>query len=112
MHDIIEIPVSDIVFRSDLYPRLETNPLTVQKYAEDLDVLPPIEINQKSELIDGWHRWTAHIKRERSTIRAFVTHTASDAELRELAIERNASHGLQLSQSDKKALARKIYSAT
>lgn len=52
--------VSDITFREDLYPRIETSAITVQKYAEDLDVLPPIEINQNNELIDGWHRWTAH----------------------------------------------------
>ena len=39
--------ITEIVFREDLYPRLE--------YAEVIDVLPPIEINQHNELIDGWH---------------------------------------------------------
>ena len=38
----------------------ETSAVTVQKYAEDLSVLPPVEVNQRHELIDGWHRWTAH----------------------------------------------------
>ena len=56
--------VSEIVFRSDLYPRIASDPLTVQKYAEDLSVLPPIEVNQHNEIIDGWHRWTAHKKAE------------------------------------------------
>jgi len=51
--NIKEIAVSEVVFREDLYPRLETSALTVQKYAEDLDVLPPIEVNQHNELIDG-----------------------------------------------------------
>lgn len=105
------IKVADIVFRDDLYPRIETSAATVQKYAEDLSVLPPIEVNQHNELIDGWHRWTAHKKREAKTILAVITETKSDAELLELAIERNATHGLQLSNADKKQMAVRIYNA-
>jgi len=107
-----EILVSEVVFREDLYPRIETSATTVQKYAEDLDVLPPAEVNQYKELIDGWHRWTAHKKRGAEKIRVVITETKSDAELLELAIERNALHGLQLSQADKKAMAQRIYNAT
>lgn len=106
------LPVDAVVFREDLYPRIETSAVTVQKYAEDLTVLPPIEVNQHNELIDGWHRWTAHKKAKAETIPVKVTKTASEAEFLELAIERNAAHGLQLSQGDKKDMARKIYSAT
>jgi len=108
----VRIALDKVVFRNDLYPRIETSATTVQKYAEDLDVLPPIEVNQKNELIDGWHRWTAHKKAKTPDIAVTVTKTASDAELLELAIERNATHGLQLSQDDKRDMARKIYAAT
>lgn len=104
--------VSEIVFRSDLYPRIASDPLTVQKYAEDLSVLPSIEINQHNEIIDGWHRWTAHKKVEAETIAVVVTVTESDAHLLELAIERNAAFGLQLSNDDKQAMARRIYHVT
>ena len=110
--EAINIAVADIVFREDLYPRIDHSAVTVQKYAEDLDVLPPIEVNQHKELIDGWHRWTAHKKAEAETIRVVVTETTSDAVLLELAIERNATHGLQLSQEDKRDMARKIYGIT
>lgn len=106
------VKVSEIVFRDDLYPRIQTSAVTVQKYAEDLDVLPPIEVNQHNELIDGWHRWTAHKKAEADTIPVVVTVTESDSELLELAIERNAAHGLQLSQEDKRDMARRIYGMT
>jgi transcriptional regulator with XRE-family HTH domain len=112
MHESVSLPVDSIIFREDCYPRIRQSPETVQKYAEDLEVLPPIEVNQHHELIDGWHRWTAHRKRESTEIRATVTKTQNDAELLELAIERNASHGLQLSQDDKRDVARKIYSST
>lgn len=107
----MEIAVSDVVFRGDLYPRIETSAVTVQKYAEDLSVLPDVEVNQRNELIDGWHRWTAHKKAGADRIRVKVTQTTSDAHLLELAIERNATHGLQLSQADKKKMAVRIYNA-
>jgi ParB-like chromosome segregation protein Spo0J len=109
MHNIL---VSDVIFRKDIYPRIETSAVTVQKYADDLDSLPPIEVNQHNEIIDGWHRWTAHKKNECENIRVVVTQTQSDAHLLELAIERNATHGLQLSQEDKRSMARKIYHIT
>ena len=107
-----DLAVDAVVFREDLYPRIETSAITVQKYAEDLDVLPPIELNQKNELIDGWHRWTAHRKAKAETIRTTITKTKGDGELLELAIQRNATHGLQLSQGDKRDMARRIYAAT
>ena len=109
---VMKIAVADVVFREDLYPRIETSAVTVQKYAEDLSVLPPIKVNQQNELIDGWHRWTAHKKNGIEMIEAEVIKTKSDAELLEKAIETNATHGLQLSQADKRDMARKIYHIT
>ena len=106
------IPVADVVYRKDLYPRIKQNAETVQKYAASLDVLPPIEVNQRLELIDGWHRWTAHKKAEADTIAVVITETRSDVHLLELAISRNAKHGLQLSESDKEEMARRIYGDT
>jgi len=107
-----KIKVSGVIFREDLYPRIDTDAATVQKYAESLEVLPPIEVNQHKELIDGWHRWTAYKKNNIDEIEVIVTETRSDAHLLELAIERNATHGLQLSQEDKRSMARKIYHIT
>jgi ParB-like chromosome segregation protein Spo0J len=110
--NIVEIDVSAVVFRKDLYPRIDHNATTVQQYAADLDVLPPIEVNQRFELIDGWHRWTAHKKVEAQKIKAIVHQTESDGEFLELAIEANARHGLQLSLRDKQDMARLIYNMT
>ena len=107
-----EIGVSEVKFREDLYPRIETNARKVQEYAEDLSVLPPIEVNQHGELIDGWHRWTAHKKVGAENIRITITETQSDIQLLELAIRRNASWGLQLSRDDKRDMARKLYHMT
>lgn len=106
---VFSIAVADVVFREDLYPRLETIPELVQEYAEHLEQLPPIELNQRNELIDGWHRWTAHRKVGAETIKFFCTETKSDAELRELAAKRNSAHGHQMSQEDKRAWVRRQY---
>jgi hypothetical protein len=53
------------------------------KYSKDptdLSNMSLVEINQHNEIIDGWHRWTAHKKGEVKTIRTFVTETKSDTQ--------------------------------
>ena len=59
---MIDLPIEAVVYREDLYPRSATLHEKVQEYAENLEVMPPIEINQHNILIDGWHRWMAHKK--------------------------------------------------
>lgn len=106
----MKIKVSDVVFRKDLYPRIEHNQSKAQEYSENIEHLPPIEVNQHNELIDGFHRWTGHKLAGQDEIEATVTETTSDDHLLELAIRSNAAHGLQLSQSDKKRMAIQLYS--
>jgi len=106
----MKIKVSEVVFRKDLYPRIEHNQTKAQEYSENIEYLPPIEVNQHNELIDGFHRWTAHKLAGVDEISVTVTQTNSDDHLLELAIKTNASHGLQLSQSDKKRMAIQLYS--
>ncbi len=109
--DPIIMKMVDVVYREDLYPRLKSDPVTIQRYAENLDVLPPIEVNQHGILIDGFHRWTAHRVAQSETIRATITTTASEAEVYALAIERNAEHGLPMNEADKKSCAIRLYNA-
>lgn len=111
MDGIIEIPVSAIIWREDLYPRFEPVPSRIQQYAECIGLLPPIEINQRNELIDGYHRWTAHKKAGLDTIQATVTETKSDAELDRLMAKRNADFGIQLTQEEKQRKARHWFQA-
>jgi len=68
-------------------------------------------------MVDGFTKSVLENQTSKATafhaekIRAEVTKTKSDSDLLELAIERNASHGLQLSQEDKRDMARRIYHA-
>jgi ParB-like chromosome segregation protein Spo0J len=71
-------------------------PALVARYAEFLADLPPIEVNQRHELIDGWHRLEAHKQAGTVTIRVVVTMVANDVEHLCVACLRNATHGLQL----------------
>jgi len=101
--------VNDIIWREDLYPRFAPDPARIQQYAEAIELLPPIEINQRGELVDGYHRWTAHKKACRDTIEVIITQTASDVELDRLMAKRNADFGIQLSQDEKMKKARQWY---
>lgn len=101
--------VQDIVWREDLYPRFEPTPAKIQEYAEVVELLPPVEINQHDELIDGYHRWTAHRKAKVERINVTVTQTKSDADLLALAYERNASFGISITPAEKKQGAIRMY---
>jgi hypothetical protein len=92
----IEIPVADVLFRRKLYPRSSVRPDLIERYAEFLPDLPPIEVNQRKELIDGLHRLEAHKKAGAETIRAVITQVADDLEHLKLACYRNSRHGEQL----------------
>ena len=97
--------VSEIVYREDLYPRFKPNASAIQEYAENTDRLPPIEIDQHNILIDGYHRWKAFQTAKLEDIPVFVTTVKSEAELERLAVERNSTHGQQLTTEEKKSYA-------
>lgn len=96
---------SDIIYREDLYPRFKPDAKAIQEYADNLDVLPPIEVNQNNILIDGYHRWKAHETAGVEDIKCVITQTNSEEELLMLAVQRNAMHGQQLTRSEKKHYA-------
>jgi DNA modification methylase len=105
----MRLKTNDIVYREDLYPRFKNNPATIQAYSENVDQLPPIEVNQHHELLDGYHRWKAHETAGIDEIEVTITETKSDAEAKLLAIERNAKHGQQLTRDEKKVLANRLF---
>jgi hypothetical protein len=94
--------VDEIVFREDLYPRLEVNYEKVKEYEEILTALPPITVNQDKILIDGAHRWYAFKNKEQKEIDVNILETKDDDDIALKAIELNAKHGFQLTQKEKK----------
>jgi DNA modification methylase len=108
-NQVVDVPIETIKIRSDLYPRYEHNQQTAQRYAECISFLPPIELNQNNELIDGKHRIVAHKLKNLPTIKAVIIETKSDIHLLLLSQRRNNAHGLQLNENDKKRMAQRLY---
>jgi ParB-like chromosome segregation protein Spo0J len=100
-----KIKTTDLVFRDDLYPRLEPNQAQIQKYSDSIEFLPAIKINQNNILIDGFHRWKAHQLAGVEEISYEVIETESEKELKKLAYQLNSNHGLQLSNDEKRIYA-------
>jgi DNA modification methylase len=109
MTDKKTIDIEDIVFEKSLYPRMKPEPKKIEDYSENIENLPPIEINQDNILIDGYHRWKAFETKKEKKIPCFVTHTESQADLEQLAVLRNSTHGQQLSRDEKIYYASKWY---
>lgn len=99
--------IDEIIWRKDLYPRFKPNPAKIQEYAENIERLPPIEIDQHNILIDGYHRLKAHETVKAQEIAVTVTEIKSEADLERLAVERNSQFGMQLTQDEKKHYAGK-----
>jgi len=101
------LKTDEVIFREDLYPRFEPDQELIQRYANSVQYLPPIVIDQHNILIDGYHRWKAHQLAHVEKIKAKVVEVKSEAELEILAYKFNSTHGKQLSNAEKKAFAQK-----
>jgi DNA modification methylase/predicted XRE-type DNA-binding protein len=101
----MKIKISKILVRNELYPRLDIDPGKIQEYSENINRLPPIELNQDNVLIDGMHRLKAHLHAGLDEIEYTVFETKDDDDIIMRAVELNATHGLQLCYKDKKNLA-------
>jgi hypothetical protein len=99
------IPTTDIRFVKELYPRLKPHDDVVERYRDALDNLPPIVIARDGVLVDGYHRWQAHVREGIETIQAENLGNLTDAEIIRESIKRNATHGQQLTRSDKQRMA-------
>jgi len=105
------IAVDDVVLRDELDPRLgERDDDLIQQYADIFDQLPPIEINQKNELIDGWHRVRAAEQAERSEIAYVVVETAGDDDLSDRMWAANLKHGVQYTRVQRQTQGLKLHS--
>lgn len=103
------IPIDDVEYVKELYPRLRPDDAAIERYRDAIDNLPPITVARGRVLVDGFHRWQAHRREERTTIAIEDLGDLTDTEIFNESIRRNASHGQQLSQNDKRALAAKLW---
>lgn len=84
------------IVRVEVAPRLgDRDDGLIAQYADIFDALPPIEINQHNELIDGWHRVRAAAHVKRTEISYIVVETESEVDLSDKMWAANLKHGVQ-----------------
>ena len=104
------IALDDVVLRDDLDPRLgERDDDLIAQYADIFDALPPIEINQHNEVIDGWHRVRAAEWAKRTEIAYVVVETVDDDDLADRMWESNLRHGVQYTRDQRQTRGLKLH---
>ena len=104
------IPLDDVVLRDDLDPRLgERDDDLIAQYADIFDALPPIEINQHNELIDGWHRVRAAEHAKKTEIAYVVVETKDDDDLADKMWDANLRHGVQYTRVQRQTHGLKLH---
>ena len=104
------IVLDDVVLRDDLDPRLgERDDDLIAQYADIFDALPPIEINQHNEVIDGWHRVRAAERAKRTEIAYVVVETDGDDDLSDRMWESNLKHGVQYTRDQRQTHGLKLH---
>ena len=71
--------------------------------------MPPIEINQGNELIDGWHRVRAAERAGRTEIAYIVVETADDDDLSDWMWAANLKHGVQYSRAQRQTQGLRLH---
>lgn len=110
-YEVVEtktVDVDDVKYLDEVYPREKVDESAVSRYKKALDKLPPIELAKDNTLIDGYHRLRAHQAEGKDKIEAEITNLSHSREVYLAAIEANNSHGQQLIQRDKKAVAQEL----
>jgi hypothetical protein len=105
------IPVGNVRFVKELYPRLKPHDDVVERYRDALDSLPPIVVARDGVLVDGYHRWQAHVREGAERIQAVNLGNLTDAEIVRESIKRNATHGQQLTRADKQRMAGMLWTS-
>jgi DNA methylase/ParB-like nuclease domain len=103
------IPIDEITFVKELYPRLREDDAAIERYRASLDLLPPITVARERVLVEGFHRWQAFRREGAAEIPAIDLGNLTDIEILKESIRRNARHGQQLDTKDKRRMADQLY---
>lgn len=103
------IRLTDVVFDPTIYPRDAPDNTLISKYRDAIDHLPPIVIDRKNRLIDGYHRWQAMVAEGITECDFILFDSDNDRECLMESIRLNSTHGKQLTQKEKKEMAVRMY---
>lgn len=107
-----EIPIDEVVFDPEIYPRLHWSNATVEHYVgglENGDEFPPITLEVDSNrLLDGKHRLEAHRKANRKKIKVVFKKIPVDIPAKLYAASLSATHGDRITKEEMKRIAEEI----
>lgn len=110
-----QIPIEQIVYDPKIYPREKWSTATIERYADCLrggDELPPVTLEaETNRLLDGIHRWKAHLAVGSKTIQVKHVKVPDGIPVKLFAASLSVRHGLAISTAERKALAREIVEA-
>jgi uncharacterized ParB-like nuclease family protein len=108
----IELPIPEIVINETVNVRHDSLNLDVVDAYSEVPNLPPVEvmlIDGKHYLAEGEHRLHAAVKRADKTIKAVVVDGSTLDELRDHSDLANLRHGLPLTRTQKREVARRLH---
>lgn len=109
--NVVPLKVSEIVVDLALDVRGRVDKKIVDRYAEILDELPPVDVFNGKLLADGFHRVAAAKNLGRETIQARV-HRGDRGEAMVFAATANVAHGLPLTQDQRRGAVERLLDST
>jgi hypothetical protein len=103
------LPIDAVRYLDDFQPRLQVDDGWIEQLRTALDKLPPIVVARGAILVDGYHRWQAHLREGAGFIDVEDLGDLSDDEIFWEAVRRNATPGKQLTLKDKRRIAEQRY---
>lgn len=108
---VFSIPIEDIKIDASMDPRFgeERDHNVVERYVDNIDDLPPIVIDQDNHIIDGVHRYQAHLLAGEDTIQVKRQVMQDECEAFIASIKANSDHGQPLKSHHLRNAARRLY---
>ena len=107
---VLSIPIEDIKIDVSMDPRGEERDHdVVERYVDNIDDLPPIVIDQDNHIIDGVHRYQAHLLAGKDTIQVKRQVMQDECEAFIASIKANSDHGQPLKPHHLRNAARRLY---
>ena len=108
---VLSISIEDIKIDMSMDPRLgeKRDHVVIEGYVEVLDKLPPIVIDQDNHIIDGVHRYHAHLLAGKDTIQVKRQVMQDEGEAFITSVTANSWHGASLKPRHRRKAARRLY---
>jgi hypothetical protein len=103
------LPIDQVRYLKEFQPRIDVSDGWIEQLRTALDKLPPVVVARGSILVDGYHRWQAHLREGAAFIDVEDLGEMTDDEIFWEAVRRNATPGRQLSLKDKRDIAASRY---